>query len=137
MSAPKAKRSTLIILAGVVWSIVGLALIAVALNWMIASPAASAIPLAIGIMAGAVIYHFGFSKLVRINLERINALGPGKERVCIFAFQAWRSYLIIPIMMALGYTLRHLPLPRTQIAPIYLAIGLGLFLSSLIYYRRD
>jgi hypothetical protein len=44
--------------------------------------------------------------------------------------------VIIIVMMVLGYTLRHLPIPRVYLAPIYLGIGLGLFLSSLKYYAR-
>jgi len=39
-------------------------------------------------------------------------------------------------MMSLGYGLRHSGIPKTYLAPIYIAIGLALTLSSLLYYNR-
>lgn len=89
-----------------------------------------------GVIGGVLVYRHGFSRLARTNLRRIFEQAPGKDKVCLFAFQSARSYVVIIVMMALGYTLRHLPVPRIQLTPIYLTIGLGLFLSSLIYYRH-
>ncbi len=134
MKAPVAKRKSLILLAGVVWTVTGLALMLAALVWLRSFHPAQDIALAGGAAAGFIIYRFGFSRLAGANLARIRSQSPGKERVCVFAFQNWRSYLIIVFMMTLGYTLRHSPLPKIFIAPIYAAIGLGLALSSLRYY---
>ena len=53
----------------------------------------------------------------------------------MFSFQAWKSYLLVAFMIALGITLRHSALPRPILAGVYLAIGGALFLSSLRYYR--
>ena len=136
MNAPAAKREILVLLAGLVWSAVGIVLIGMAGYWALLDTDQAAIPLAIGILVGAAVYHFGFSRLAGINLDRIYAQAPGKDKVCVFAFQNTRSYIIVVIMMALGYTLRHLPVQRTYLVPIYLAIGLGLFLASLRYYGR-
>ncbi len=89
-----------------------------------------------GVAAGVVIFRFGFSRLVKVNIARIFAQAPGKDRVCLFAFQNARSYAIVIVMMAMGYTLRHLPISKMYIMPIYAAIGLAMLLSSLIYYRH-
>ena len=124
------------LLAGVVWSAVGIVLIGMAGHWALLGVGRAAIPLAIGILGGAAIYRFGFSKLADINLARIYSQAPGKDKVCVFAFQNTRSYIIVVIMVALGYTLRHLPVQRIYLVPIYLAIGLGLFLASLRYYGK-
>ena len=134
MNAPSASRHILVLLAGLIWSAVGIALSIVAGIWLASSHGGIAIALGVGIIGGAIVYRFGFSRLVRMNLERIFSQAPGKEKVCLFAFQNTRSYIILVVMMALGYTLRHLPIPRIYLAPVYLTIGLALFLSSLGYY---
>ena len=56
------------------------------------------------------------------------------DKSCVFAFQAWKSYLIIAFMIGLGIFLRHSAFPRHYLAVIYLAVGLALLLSSLLYY---
>jgi hypothetical protein len=136
MNAPSAPRLVLVLLAGILWSAVGTVLMAVAVNWL--SPiSGDTLPwLVLGLLTGIIIHRYGFSKLADVNLVRIFTQAPGKDRVCVFAFQNTRSYVIIIVMMVLGYTLRHLPIPRVYLAPIYLGIGLGLFLSSLKYYAR-
>jgi uncharacterized membrane protein len=65
------------------------------------------------------------------NIQRI-LLQP--ERVCFFAFQAWKSYILVAVMVLLGYTLRHSHLHRLILAMIYSGIGTGLTLSSALYY---
>jgi hypothetical protein len=136
MKAPAARRETLVLVAGVVWSLVGLALVSVAVTWLFGSPGWAVILVLGGAVAGYAIYRFGFSHLARKNLVRIYAQAPQKDKVCVFAFQNIRSYLLIVIMMGLGYWLRHSGMPKTYLAPIYIAIGLALMLSSLLYYNR-
>jgi len=86
-----------------------------------------------GFFSGIVIYHFGFSKIAQRNIKRIAGL---PNQVCLFAFQAWRSYLLILIMMCFGFLLRHSSLPRIALAMIYLSIGTALTLSSSLYYQK-
>jgi hypothetical protein len=136
MKAPEAERKTLVLLAGIVWSAVGLGLMAVAVFWILPYRNVELPWIIAGIVAGVVIFRFGFSRLVRINIARIFSQAPGKDRVCLFAFQNARSYAIIVVMMGMGYTLRHLPVARMYIMPIYAAIGVALVLSSFIYYRH-
>ena len=136
MDTPAANRKVLVFLAGMVWSIVGLALITAAVNWLISANGGVVYAVATGIVIGGGIYYFGFSRLAAVNLTRIYTQAPGKDKVCIFAFQNKRSYYIVIIMMLMGYTLRHLPINKIYLSPVYLAIGLGLFLASLHYYRR-
>lgn len=123
-------------MAGLIWSAVGLGLVVAAIRWLLQSDKYVSVALALGIGGGAAAYRFGFSPLVRKNIVRIRQLAPDKDRICVFAFQHWRSYFIIVIMVALGYTLRHLPLARVYIAPVYLAVGLGLSMASVHYYLQ-
>jgi hypothetical protein len=87
----------------------------------------------VGVASGFMIYRYGFSRIALKNIDRISKK---PEQVCLFAFQAWRSYLLITIMMALGFILRHSALPRYILAVIYSAVGSGLTLSSILYYER-
>lgn len=134
MNSPAVSRKVLQLVAGAVWTIVGLALCAMAVYWLISSQGSWILPLTIGLIAGTLVYYFGFMRLVRKNKVRINEQSRGSDKVCMFAFQSWRSYIIVVVMVALGSTLRHLPIPRMYLVPIYLAIGMGLFLASLHYY---
>jgi hypothetical protein len=136
MKAPSVNRRVLVMIAGVVWSLVGLALIGVGFLWLISSHKNVIMSITIGIISGIVVYRYGFSKLAQKNLIRIFDQAQGKEKICVFAFQNTRSYLIAASMMLIGYLLRHLPIPKLYLVPIYFAIGLGLFLSSLQYYNR-
>jgi len=131
---PAVARHWLLLLAGVVWSGVGITLCVVAAYWLSLSDwPKSGWSAGLGIGLGVLVYRFGFSVIARKNIARI-ALKP--ERVCIFAFQAWRSYLLIIIMASLGFALRQSHLPRLILAMIYLIVGTGLVLSSSLYYKE-
>jgi len=136
MKAPSVDRRVLVLVAGAVWSIVGLLLMWVAILWLISSHQNVLILILVGIIGSAILYRYGFSRVARINLIRIYEQAPGKNKICVFSFQNTRSYLIAGSMMLMGYALRHLPLPKVYLAPLYFAIGLGLLLSSLHYYKH-
>ncbi|MFH2055859.1 MAG: hypothetical protein ABIJ61_07870 [bacterium] len=136
MRAPSAKRKWLVLFAGLLWTAVGAVLAAMACYWFAAYEGNLILPLALGIVGGVAIFWFGFSRLAAENLTRIYTQAPGKEKVCLFAFQNKRSYFMVVIMMAMGYAMRHSPLPKIYLAPFYLAIGLALALASLLYYRH-
>jgi hypothetical protein len=130
---PAVPRKTLLAIAGIMWWCVGIMLTIMAYHWLKAyegNPWLFAVP---GFIAALVIHHFGFLKIVDKNLGRISRL-PGKP--CVFSFISWKSYLIILIMVTLGITLRHSPIPKHWLSIIYLGIGLSLFLSSIRYFRN-
>jgi hypothetical protein len=134
MNSPAVSRKVLRLTAGVVWTAVGLALCVAAAHWLVVTHSHWIVPLSMGVIVGAFIYRFGFLRLVNKNKARISEQAPGSNKVCLFAFQSWRSYGIIIIMMGMGYGLRHLSISRIYLVPIYMAIGIGLFLASLHYY---
>lgn len=135
MQTPAAERKVLILIAGTVWLMVGLVLSAVGIRWMILAHRSIIIPALIGLAAGLAFDRWKFSRLSLKNIRRIFTDYPGQSRICVFAFQSTEGYVIIAAMMALGYTLRHLPIDKIYLSPVYLAIGLGLMLSSVQYYR--
>jgi hypothetical protein len=131
---PAVPRRLLLVLAGLVWTAVGLGLGRMALVWL----AEEEMPLSLllgltGLGLGLLIHHFKFSRLARMNIERICRSG---EHPCVFAFQAWYTYPLVGLMIAFGIFLRHSSIPHPILAVIYTAIGTALFAGSLPYYHR-
>jgi hypothetical protein len=132
---PAVSRRTLILSAAITWGLVGGFLSLRAVFWF-KSPSPSVLGLAIlALGLGFLKGRFIFSRLARRNIQRIGELSPHKERICLFAFQAIQSYVIIVGMMALGILLRHSSLPRVYLAVLYLAIGSALIYASFEYWR--
>lgn len=129
---PAVDKKFLIVLSGMLWSIVGIALCNLAVGWLSETTTRSAVWLgAAGTVLSLLIHHFGFLKLVATNIERILSK---KGKVCIFAFQPWNSYLIILIMVGMGMFLRHSSLSKPYLAVVYIGFGGAMLLSSLKYH---
>ncbi len=129
---PDVPKHWLIAIAGLVWSLVGVMLCYRAWSWLHPLPLFNAIGLAAaGIALALVLHRFMLARIARRNMERICNYA---ERGCVFAFQAWRSYLIILVMIALGSFLRHTGIPREILAIFYTAMGGALIVSSLAYF---
>lgn len=130
--APLVRKFWLVLVAGLVWFCVGVALMLVACSWLHESPWPLNLLVAAGsVMLGVLISQFFFERIVSRNLGRI---GKKPDEACIFAFQGWRSYLLILLMMSVGYAIRHLPIPHYIDALIYLAMGSALAFSSSLYF---
>ena len=130
---PGVTKSWLIALAGLMWTGAGLMLCRVAYHWL------AIINIGIGITFGVLgvvmalgAYHFGFSKIARKNIERLNHL---TEKTCVFAFQTWKGYLIIMVMITIGFFIRSTPISKTYLAVLYTTIGGALLLASSLYYK--
>lgn len=131
---PAVPRNWLIVTAGLMWTAVGVMLCVMAYHWLTAAHSKWSILLGTaGLLLAIVVYYFGFSKIARRNIERLFQF---PEKACFFAFQAWRSYLIITIMVTIGAFLRHSSIPKQILAVVYLAIGGALILSSFHYYAH-
>lgn len=123
------------IMAGIMWSAVGILLGSYALSWLkLAEIWFRVVLLSFGLILAAAIYFWGFSKIAMKNIHRIDAYV--KEKVCLFAFQKWSSYPLVLVMISMGIYLRkYSPFPKQFLAVVYLGLGGGLFLSSLHYYK--
>ncbi len=130
---PAVARTILLFIAGIVWQLVGIWLIFLAFSWLsVESTTVFYLYSAMGILLALLIHHFGFLKIVNRNTKRIVQMD-GKR--CVFSFIAWKSYLIILVMVAMGALLRHSTIPKKNLAILYTGIGLALFLSSIRYVR--
>jgi hypothetical protein len=132
---PAAKRTNLVKTAGFIWMLVGLFLIIRGLTIIsildLYTISLSLIAVGIGYLKA----RFIFYKIISNNINRIKQLAPEKEKVCIFAFQAIQSYLIVFLMILLGWILRISPLGTNILSFIYILIGFALSISSIKYFK--
>src|SRR5574340_480598 len=124
---PAVGKVWLYVTAGIVWLGVGIMLMGFAAGWLrlTASPTWYVIA---GVTLASGIYLLGFSKLAKKNIQRIQSMAA--TRVCVFAFQGWRSYPLVAFMVSLGiYLRRYSAVPKPMLAVVYLGIGGGLLSS--------
>ena len=130
---PAVRRRWLLVLAGLLWSGVGLGLCKAAWLWLAVFPMGKRGGLyLVGMMGAWAAWRLAFSAIAQKNIRRLNRLS---EKPCLFAFQTWKSYFLIVFMIGLGVLLRHSPLPKSWLAVVYAAIGGALVLASGHYYR--
>lgn len=131
---PDVPKCWMFAVCGVLWSVVGLSMCFAAMNWLRAEGFARGVGLQMaGLVVAATALQWSFGGIARKNIRRLRQLS---DRGCFFAFQAWKSYLIIAVMVVLGIVLRHSPIPRAALAIVYTGIGGALFLASFHYYRH-
>lgn len=130
---PKVNKNILIVIAGLLWSGVGILLIKIASKWFVLLNETEIIFAIIGgIILGTIISYFGFSNLAKKNIKRINLYS---DKVCVWAFQRWQSYFIIIIMVSMGIFMRNSHfIPKFILTPMYIGIGFALFTASFKYY---
>jgi hypothetical protein len=133
---PAAKKFWLQLLAGLMWSGVGLMLVRIAWRWLVEVKLSTEVLLIVaGLGLAGAIYSWGFSNLAGKNIRRIEAI-PNKKP-CLFAFQAWTSYPLVAVMIVMGIYLRvYSSFPHQLLAIAYLGLGGSLFGSSLHYYAH-
>ena len=131
---PEVPKCWLFAVCGALWSAVGLLMCLTGIGWLAAESIIRVTALVLGGIACALIaFHWIFGGIARRNIQRLRQL-PAKG--CFFAFQAWKSYLIIAFMVAMGVTLRGSPIPKTMLSVVYIGIGGALLLASFFYYRH-
>jgi hypothetical protein len=130
---PGVPKAVLLLIAGMLWIGVGLMLNLMSYSWLKNEIFNKALVSAIiGFVAALIIHHFGFLRVVDKNLNRIL---PMQGKRCVFSFISGKSYILITVMILVGYLLRHSLLPKLYLAALYSAIGTALILSSIRYLR--
>jgi hypothetical protein len=134
LQKPSVPRKWLYAIAGVLWSAAGFILIERAYGWLedLASEQLLFV-LSLGVTLALIFYFAGFIKIARKNINRINSL---PDSVCIFAFTAWKGYLIIVVMVTASILLRHSSFPKHYLAVFYVAMGGSLLLGSSLFYTK-
>ncbi len=126
-------KKILMFIAGLMWLLVGVMLLNYARLWLsLESGKIMILYSGAGVLSALIIHHFGFLRVADKNLQRIFSM---KERVSVFSFLTWKSYILIAVMITMGITLRHSAIPKKYLAVLYIGIGLALALSSIRYIR--
>jgi hypothetical protein len=130
---PAVPKKLLLLLAGVMWLVVGIMLNYLAYGWLVIDPNISkSYHIISGVITAIFIYRFGFSKIAKNNHDRIIKMA---DKSCIFSFYSLKSYLTIIVMVLIGIALRHSTIPKHYLAVAYIGIGLALAISSNIYFE--
>lgn len=131
---PTVPKCWLFAASGMTWSAVGLMMCATAIGWLAAVGSVRGMGFELaGLVLAILAFRWGFGSIAQKNIRRLRRL---PDRGCLFAFQAWKSYLIIMVMIALGVTVRQSSIPKHFLSVAYTAIGGALILASVHYYRH-
>ena len=132
---PKVNKKILIFTAGFIWAVGGFMLLrkGILLSDKISS-SIFLILLVLGIAIGLTKMYFVFRKVIARNVVRINAYKKGK--VCFFAFQKWKFYVLISLMVGLGIFMSKTNyVSHEVIFVVDIAVGTGLFSASIFYFK--
>lgn len=131
---PAVSKYLLLALAGLMWTGVGLLLISMSFTWLTHPMPDGALWLTLlGVTLALTANRLQFSHLAQKNISRILAY---PSKACVFAFQTWKGYAIIAIMITGGILLRGSAIPKPYLAVVYLTIGGALLLASHNDYIR-
>ncbi|MCB2148573.1 MAG: hypothetical protein KQI81_18990 [Deltaproteobacteria bacterium] len=131
---PTVPKCWLFAASGAMWSAVGIMMCATGIGWLANSGLVRGMGFELaGLVLAMLFFRWWFGSIAHKNIRRLRRL---PDRGCFFAFQAWKSYLIIMVMIVLGITLRHSSIPKHVLAVVYTAIGGALILGSFYYYRH-
>ncbi|AEH45846.1 hypothetical protein Thein_1993 [Thermodesulfatator indicus DSM 15286] len=72
-------------------------------------------------------------KIALKNIKRLD--NKDHSHLCFFAFQPWRSYLLVAMMMSMGIFLRKHPLPSPEMIVLYAFMGGALINASWLYFE--
>ena len=130
---PSAAARTHLLVAAVMWSVVGLALAGVGLSWTLASDLPwRGLALAGALVAGLLKARFVLDRSARKAVARIIERGDGR---CLGGFQSPGSWALVLLMVFGGRALRHWVLPQGAAGLLYVAIGVGLLVASRVQWR--
>jgi hypothetical protein len=131
---PAVPKRFLFAVSGVLWMAAGTILCVRAVAWLdVLSFPNEILLLAISLALGLAGYVFGFSRVVQKNVGRICLL---PDRTCVFAFTAWKGYIMIAAMITLGMTLRSTTVPKHYLSFPYAVMGSVLLMGSVGFFRR-
>jgi MFS family permease len=132
--APRASRRTRLLVAALVWTGIGIGLLAAGLRWTFLAPSAAwraALPIALAV--GWLKGRYVLAPRAAANASRILA---SAESRCIGGAFSWGAWLFAVGMMLLGITLRHSLVPRPWLGLLYAAVGTALVVAGAGGWRR-
>jgi len=130
---PAAAVRAHLLLAGLMWTVVGAALVGVGGRWLWHLPTPTAPWLAaLAVVIGAFKARFVLDRAARTIADRIRERGDGR---CLGGFLSVRSWALVAVMVAGGRLLRGSHVGRGLLGVLYVAVGTALLLSSRVAWR--
>jgi hypothetical protein len=126
---PAAPASTHLLLASLMWTIVGAVLLGFGARWVLAGRTVQAWAiLGIAVFLGLLKGRFVLRRTADRMIERIRARGDGR---CLGGFLSLRSWALVAVMAGAGRLLRGGLTSRTVLGFLYAAVGSALLLAAL------
>lgn len=130
---PAAAVRAHLVLAGLMWTVVGAALVGFGGRWLWQLPTPTAPWLAmLAVAIGIFKSRFVLDRAARRMVDRILEHGDGR---CLGGFLSLRSWALVVVMAGGGRLLRGSHLARGLLGFLYLAVGTALLLSSRVAWR--
>jgi hypothetical protein len=130
---PAAAVRAHLLLAGLMWTVVGAALVAFGGRWLWQLPTPAAPWLAaLAVVIGTFKARFVLDRAARTIVDRIQERGDGR---CLGGFLSVRSWALVAAMAAGGRFLRGSHVARGLMGVLYVAVGTALLLSSRVAWR--
>jgi len=119
-----------LILAALIWTIVGSVLMIIGIYW--AHAAGHLLYGLSGVLVGTAKSYFILDRVARKNIRRIRDF---EDKVCFGSVYSWKTWLLVAAMIGLGRLLRTTVLSGQVAGLIYAAVGWGLLLSSRLMWK--
>jgi len=126
---PGASISTHMMLAALIWFVVGFFLMVN--GFLLISLAERSWLIFLGLALGTTKAFFILDRMARKNIKRIHGF---EQKTCIGSVYSYKTWLLVIMMIVVGRTLRLTVLPGEVVGVIYLAVGCGLMLSSRLMW---
>lgn len=128
---PSASSRTHLLLAALMWTVVGTALATAGVIWLrqgCANPIRFAVLLVVAAACGAAKARFALAPAAQRIATRIRVRGEGN---CLGGFLSPGTWSLVIVMSVGGRVLRALPVPRSLLGFLYTLIGTALVLAAL------
>jgi len=126
---PGASISTHLMLAGLIWSVVGCSLMVNGILWV--GMADRSWLIILGLAIGTTKGLFILDRVARKNIKRIHEF---EQKACIGSVYSYKTWLLVILMIFMGRILRRTVLAGEVVGVIYIAVGCGLMLSSRLMW---
>jgi len=131
---PAARARTQVLLAALVWTGVGIGLLAAGVRWSLMAPALWPVAiLAVALPVGLLKGRFALRRAAGKIAARIARRGDG---TCLGGFLSWKTWLFVLAMMGMGAALRRSDLPRAILGMVYTAVGVALLWGSRVFWAE-
>jgi hypothetical protein len=131
---PAAAASTQLMMAWLMWALVGAGLTVFGVAYLLkVSPAAAPWLGGAAAVIGVLKSRFVLDRAARGVVARIRERGDGN---CLGGFLSWGSWAMVLVMMGAGRLLRGAGPLRIVVGPLYIAVGIALLISSRLSWRE-